>query len=268
VSGGTELVPLPEIGRRFTTGRKVRLGDAAIDGRLRLDALARMLQDVANDDARDALGDDASSWVVRRMFVDVRVWPRFGEALAFTTFLGGVGGRWAERRTTVQSRRGAHVECAALWVHVDLATGRPAPLPASFLPMYGQVYGSRKVSGRLTLPGVSPDATREPWAVRAVDFDILGHVNNAAYWAPVEEALATVGPARLAPAALDVAPVDVAPLDVARLDVAPLGPARFELEYKLAIEPHHAVDLARDGDLLWLVAPDTTDVHAAARLIV
>jgi acyl-ACP thioesterase len=220
----------------------VRLGDAGIDGRLRLDALARFLQDVANDDAREALGDDASSWVVRRMFVEVRAWPRFGEVVALTTFLGGVGGRWAERRTSVDGRDGGNVECAALWVHVDFATGRPAPLPASFLPMYGQVYGERKVSGRLTLPGVAADAQRVPWAVRAADFDILGHVNNAAYWVPVEEALDA-------------------------FDGVVSRRARFELEYKLAIEPHHAVDLARHGDLLWLVTPGSTDVHAAARLM-
>jgi acyl-ACP thioesterase len=233
-----ELVPLPDEGRRYTSERKVRLGDADIAGRLRLDALARFLQDVANDDGREALGDDASSWVVRRMFVDVRAWPRFGEVVALTTFLGGVGGRWAERRTTVLGANGGHIECAALWVHIDLATGRPVPLPRSFLPVYGAVYGSRKVSGRLMLPGVAADASRSPWAVRAADFDILGHVNNAAYWAAVEEALGTQD----------------------------VGPSCFELEYKLAIEPHHAVELVRDDDLLWLVASGTDDVHAAARI--
>jgi acyl-ACP thioesterase len=30
-------------------------------------------------------------------------------------------------------------------------------------------------------------AAAEPWALRAVDIDLLGHVNNAAYWAAVEE---------------------------------------------------------------------------------
>jgi acyl-ACP thioesterase len=30
-------------------------------------------------------------------------------------------------------------------------------------------------------------AAAEPWPLRAVDIDLLGHVNNAAYWAAIEE---------------------------------------------------------------------------------
>ena len=55
----TVMVPVPERGRRFTAERPVRWGDTDRHGRLRLDALARFLQDVANDDTRDAGFDEA-----------------------------------------------------------------------------------------------------------------------------------------------------------------------------------------------------------------
>lgn len=243
MSSDDSLVPQPDRGRRYAATREVRLGDADRRGRLRLDALARYLQDVANDDGREALGEDASSWVVRRSVIDVDRWPRLGEVLTLTTFLGGVGGRWAERRTSVHGER-ARVECAALWVHLDLRTGRPVPLPERFLPIYGEVYGDRKVSGRLSLPAPPPAGAagvqRRAWATRVSDFDVLGHVNNAVYWAAVEEAFA----------------ID-----------AGSGSVRFELEYKSAIEPAHAVDLVVGGDgCAWLVSSGGDGVHAAARM--
>lgn len=237
----SDLVPLPDRGRRYTSSREVRLGDADVRGRLRLDALARYLQDVANDDGREALGEDASSWVVRRSVVDVERWPRLGEILTLTTFLGGVGGRWAERRTSVHSGERVCFECASLWVHVDLRTGRPVPLPERFLPLYGEVYGDRKVSGRLSLPAPPAGVTRSAWPARVADFDVLGHVNNAAYWAAVEEAFAGA--------------------------MSPGLRSRFELEYKSAIEPGDDVELVRDGEGgAWLVRAGAGDVFAAARL--
>src|SRR3954451_11967811 len=42
------LIPVPVEGRRFVARRAVRLGDASPGGRLRLDAIARYLQDVAD----------------------------------------------------------------------------------------------------------------------------------------------------------------------------------------------------------------------------
>ena len=47
------LAPPPDRGRVFRSGRRVRLSDADPTGRLRLDACARYLQDVGNDDTAD-----------------------------------------------------------------------------------------------------------------------------------------------------------------------------------------------------------------------
>ena len=69
----TVMVPVPERGRRFTAERPVRWGDTDRHGRLRLDALARFLQDVANDDTRDAGFDPFAPWVVRRTTVVTRL---------------------------------------------------------------------------------------------------------------------------------------------------------------------------------------------------
>jgi acyl-ACP thioesterase len=237
------MVPVPLRGRVFRRGRRVRLADVSPKGRLRLDAIARFLQDVSNDDTRDAGLANEMSWVVRRIVIDVHRYPVFGEELDLATFCGGIGGRWAERRVSVTGDRGGHVEAATLWVHLDPATLRPMVLPPEFHELFAESAGGRTVRARLEHD--DPPATggdRRPWPLRFADFDVLGHVNNAAYWFPVEEELAR------------------------RREVR--APMRAELEYRQPIEPGDAVEMITLDDdaslALWLVGP--TSVHATARV--
>ncbi len=191
VTSRSESQPSPsEQGRVFRGLRRCRLGDVTSAGRLRLDALARYAQDVSDDDTTDAGLGDELGWVVRRTMIDVVASARLAEDLTFTTFCSGLGRRWAERRLRVVGSDGAHYEIATLWIGVDLETGRPRTLTDRFLAIYETAAAGRKVSARLILP--KPPATVEAthWPLRAVDFDVFDHVNNAAYWAAVEERLA------------------------------------------------------------------------------
>jgi acyl-ACP thioesterase len=75
-------------------------------------------------------------------------------------------------------------------VHVDPVSGRPARLGADFARLYGEAAGGRRVDARLHHEPQPPgDLPSRPWAWRVADFDVLGHVNNAAYGAAVEELL-------------------------------------------------------------------------------
>jgi len=198
------LVPQPEKGRVFRARRRVRLADAAPSERMRFDAFARFLQDIGNDDTADSGLDDLGGgiWVVRRAVVDVLVPPRWGEWLDMATWCAGTGGRWAERRLTLRGEDGGHVETSTLWVHLRPETLAPARLPAAFMEIYGEAAGGRRISASHWLgsppgwrngpvPGTGPGpAERIAWPLRAVDYDVMRHVNNAAYWAAIEELLA------------------------------------------------------------------------------
>lgn len=238
-----ELVPVPERGRRFTTERRVRWGDTDEHRRLRLDAVARYLQDVANDDTRDAGHDPFAPWVVRRTVVSVVRPIALGELVTVITFSGGHGRRWAERRTSLVGSDGGSVETASLWVFLDPATGRPAKLTAEFHATYDEAAGGREVPARLRHGGPPAGALGRPWPLRATDLDGLGHVNNAATWAAVEDELARRG----------------------------LTPTYAELEYRDAIAPTDAVELVTtEGDGLlrtWLVADGTVRASAVVRSV-
>jgi acyl-ACP thioesterase len=239
-----ELVPRPVVGREFSAARPVRLSDVSPRGRLRLDAAVRYLQDVSSDDTADSGLVDAEAWVVRRTVLEVERFPVLGERMMLTTWCSGTGSHWAERRISMAGDRGGSVEAATVWVHLDMASGRPRRLPAEFVSLYGEAAAGRKVKARLTLPPPAGEAVTRPWPLRITDFDVLGHVNNAAYWIPVEEELGR------------------------RRDLR--APMRAVLEHGSAVEPGAAASLVTldgaDGSLsVWVTVDGVAAASAEVR---
>jgi acyl-ACP thioesterase len=222
--------------RRFTTRKRISLSDTDAAGRLRLDAIARHLQDVASEDWLDAGFDhDSHVWVVRRTELEVREPFRPEDEVELATWCSGVAGSAAARRYSLAGANGGRVEAESIWIHLghDL---RPRRLDDRFLEIYGVSAAGRRAPTRFTLP--APDGLHgEPWRFRATDVDRLGHVNNAAYWVPLEERWA------------------------GRLD----PPLRAVLEYRQPIDLEDPVELVEHGDLVWLAAAG--EVRSAARYV-
>lgn len=239
------LPPRPASGRVFEgPRRRVRLGDVRPSGRLRLDAAARYLQDVSGDDTADADLPDSQAWVVRRTVIEVATFPRYLEAIEPATWCSGTGSHYAERRVELRGEHGGSVDATTLWVHVDHRTGRPQRLTEAFAERYAEAAEGRRASARLTHPDPADDLERRPWVLRATDLDVLAHVNNAAYWEVVEEALA-LAPGRR-------------------------GPLRAEVEHRTAVEPHQQVTWATEpiaggGCAVWVLADGA--VAATGRVV-
>ena len=177
---------------------------------MRLDAIARYLQDVASDDAIDAGLSNALGWVVRRTMIRIDRPLTVGEPLSLVTFCTGTGRSWAERRTTIADQHGAAVEAVSVWVHVDPDSGRPARLGHDFAGIYGAAAAGRTVSSRLPLASVTSNATETMlWTFRRTDLDPFGHVNNAAHWAVLEQLLQSEAASRVGVGEIDfVAPAE------------------------------------------------------------
>jgi acyl-ACP thioesterase len=224
----TELVPPPSNGRVFTDRARAGLGDVAPSGRVRLDAIARWLQDAAFADLIDSGVPDDGVWVVRRLRMRVERFPVFREAVSVATWCSGTGSLVAERRSTVRGDQGGLVEAVALWVHLDPGGARPRPMAAGFEEVYGPSAAGRRVRARLRHPGSPPDGVRtEPWRFRAADLDLADHVNNAVYWQVLEEELAPDGSR---------------------------GPLDAEIEHRAPGDAGEAA-LLLDGEMLWITAP-------------
>jgi acyl-ACP thioesterase len=227
----SEIVPVPDVGRVFRQTLRPGLADASPSGRVRLDGLARWVQDLAYADVDDAGVADEAVWVVRRMRLRVERFPRFGEDVHALTFCSGYGRLWAERRVDFESDAG-RVQITGVWVHVNPKSGLPAPLPESFDRLWAESAQGRKVKARLRHPNPDGEEVPTPWFFRRSDADVADHVNNAAYWEPIEELLGD-------PDSLDV-----------------------EIEYREPAQPGEAVILRGPGGATWITAGDGR-VHAS-----
>jgi acyl-ACP thioesterase len=194
----TGFTPDPPSGRVYHAGRLVRGTDVTPAGQLRLDAIARYLQDVAEDDVKDAAWDEPQDWLLRRCELAIAACPARGEEVRLRTFCSGLGPRWAERTTTLAGPAGDLIQATALWVAIGALSGAPVPLSAEFRRIYGPSTQDRTVTSRLRHPAPGPDLVARPWPLRAADFDPAGHVNNSIAWAAAEDLLAGQGwrPAR------------------------------------------------------------------------
>ena len=203
--------------RVFCAERLVRLGDVTASGRLRLDAVARYLQDVATDDAADA--GLADRWVLRRTALRITTFPAFRDRVELATWCSGVATSAAERRTAIRIDGVPAVEAEALWVFVG-PDGRPARLDKDQFAIWG-AGTQRRISTRLRHPDLleGADLACRSWPLRVADVDVLAHVNNAVSLAAVEDLLVAAG--------------------VAETPV----PWWVEVEYRRAIDPTKAPDL-------------------------
>jgi len=187
------LVPLPASGRIFRSSTRIRLSDTAADGRLRLDAVARYLQDAATDDVEETgWGAPEHLWVIRSIRMDV-VKPFLEDReVELLTWGSGFSALAAGRRWSLAGDRGGSIEVDSVWIHLG-PDARPARIGEGF-DAYAEAAQGRAVSTRLTMPHPPADAPRSSWPLRMTDVDALGHVNNAAYWHGVEHCLVGDGP--------------------------------------------------------------------------
>jgi acyl-ACP thioesterase len=144
---------------------------------------------------------------------------------------------WAERRTSVGrvGTPGADLEAVALWIHLDPDRNRPAPLGEEALARFREAAGDRRVRARLHHAGPSDGVVTRPWSFRATELDLAGHINNSAYWQPLEEELLAAPP----PAGIDA-----------------------EIEFRQPSQPGAKLVL-RGPEQLWITDPASGDVHAS-----
>jgi acyl-ACP thioesterase len=230
-------LPAPSGGRTFSAVRRARLSDLDARGRVRLDAIARFLQDSAIDDVQETgWGMPEHLWFVRRIRIDVLAPFLDDREVELATWCSSVAAIAAGRRWSLAGDAGGRIEVDSVWIHLD-REAQPARI-ADF-GVYADAAGDRHASTKLELPDPPPGAARRPWPLRATDVDLHGHVNNAVYWQAVEELLP-------------------------ELEVDARQPFRAELDYRRPVDLGEPIELAVWDRHVAFVAG--TAVRAVARL--
>jgi acyl-ACP thioesterase len=220
-------IPVPTAGRTFSAARRVGLADLDRHGRVRLDAIARLLQDVAIDDVQETgWGTPSHLWFVRRIRIDMHEPFLDDRRIELTTWCSGLAAIAAGRRWSLTGDSGGRAEVDSVWIHLG-PDQRPSRIEG--FGIYGEATGGRHVSTKLELPDLPDDAAVVPWPLRASDVDLHGHVNNAIHWQAVEHALAA-----------------------SELD--PAGPLVAELDYCEPIDLGDEVELVATADDATLLA--------------
>ncbi|MEP9416832.1 acyl-ACP thioesterase domain-containing protein [Gordonia sp. VNQ95] len=236
--------------RYFEVDYRVRTGDVDQDMRVRLDAVARYLQDVANDniEATD-FGDTDPFWIVRRTIIDVIrpfSWPA---AVSAQRWCGALSTRWTNMRVRLtadhetnrfnpDAREPGLIETEAFWINVN-DQGMPSRLTDNAFEMLSAMTDEHRLRWKSMNPekAPTPEVLELPDRVhvlRSTDFDPFKHLNNAAYLAAVEDELLDHG---------DL--ID--------------GPHRLIVEYLRPIVPGTPITVRRvrepDQLLMWLMTP-------------
>ncbi len=185
--------------RVFKSERTVRVGDCNEVGDVRIDALARYLQDIGYDDTNHIGVGDGGNWVARSIEIDsvsAAGLPRRNDVIELSTYCGGVGRAFAQRNVVIKRGDVEAINSSTIWVHID-DSGKPVAVPK----WLGEAYpDAKKISAKRILE-VRTDAELDgddgyrskDFPLRASDFDINGHINNAVSFDALNEVADILG---------------------------------------------------------------------------
>ncbi|OBF17349.1 hypothetical protein A5725_23510 [Mycobacterium kubicae] len=190
---GDPLVPVPNSGYVYRTGW--RLGTFDIDEHmgLRLDAVARYIQEVGAEHLADAgLAEVHPHWVVLRTVIDVLKPIELPSDITFRRWCAGLSTRWCSMRVQLQGSCGGRVETEGFWLCVNKDTLTPSRLSEDCLVRFGSTTENHRLKWRPWLPGPLLHGSETPFPLRRTDIDPFEHVNNTVYWQGVYEILSQV----------------------------------------------------------------------------
>jgi len=233
----------------FETTYRIRASDAGADGRVRLDALARYLQDIAADMIEaSAFAVTDPFWILRRVILDVHRPISSPGDVRVNRWCNATSTRWVTMRQTITGvpetspafpdpREPGLVETESFCIKVNLDGGLSRISDQALESLNAGVDETRLRWRAMNPAEVPVGASRTEFAPRTSDIDMFGHVNNAIYWQIAENELG----------------------DHRDLIGAP---HRAVVEYLRAIPPTTPVTVRthRDGDRLslWVLLDDDT----------
>jgi len=193
VSLDKRMMPVPD-GHPDVFDREwpLRMGDIDRTGRLRLDAAARHIQDIGQDQLREMGFEETHPlWIVRRTMVDFIAPIEFHDMLRMRRWCSGTSNRWCEMRVRIDGRKGGLIESEAFWIHVNRETEMPSRMSDDFLEGLSRTTSVDRLRWKgYVKPGSRDDATEiHEFPVRFTDIDLFDHVNNSVYWSVIEDYL-------------------------------------------------------------------------------
>lgn len=174
----------------FQLTRTIDYFQSATDGHIKLESLMGILQNAALDHVREADRDsrviiaEGYAWILNKIAISIFRQPFYGETLTVDTWHRGTRGFKSYREYEIRSGSEKVAAASSSWLYLDLNRRRVVKVPAET----DSLYGTRPdLALGLDIEEWRPDKKLAPAfvmdiSIRRSDYDMLGHVNNAAYF--------------------------------------------------------------------------------------
>lgn len=205
----------------------VNIGEVTRHGNLRLDALFNILQEKAilhthkvGLEIKDML-EAQKIWVLNRVAVEISELPRLEESIEVFTWSRKIHRFKGMRDFEIFAGEKSIIRAASLWVYFDAEKGRPVRVPDSLEEKYGAV-NDQAVADDIETMQFSSIADADfslPIATRISDYDINGHVNNAALLQYIETGIYRAAPEDSMIERIQLVFQREVPFDISQIDV-------------------------------------------------
>lgn len=194
------LAPRPETGYVYRTSWPVATGD--IDGNLhlRLDGVARYIQEAGAENLVDAGEADAHPhWIVQRTVIDVLEPIEWPNDLTLHRWCSALSARWCTMRVDLEGSDGGRIQTEGFWIAINKDTLTPSRVSDSLTEKFASTTTERRLKWRPWLQNPDDADVTAPFALRRTDIDLFEHMTNTAYWHAVHEVMAEFGTVATAP---------------------------------------------------------------------
>lgn len=187
------LAAVPDSGYVYRTGWQLGTSDIDEHRRLRLDGVARYIQEVGAGHLADAqLAEVHPHWIVLRTVIDVLEPIEIPNDITFRRWCAGLSSRWCNMRVQLLGSQGGRIETEGFWICMNKDTLTPSRLSDDCVARFGSTTEDHRLKWRPWLAAPLEDAVPVPFPLRRTDIDLFEHVNNTIYWHGVLEILGRV----------------------------------------------------------------------------
>jgi acyl-ACP thioesterase len=238
------LASQPCDGYIYRTAWPVSTGDIGDNLQLRLDGVARYIQEVGAENLLDAgEAEEHPHWLVQRTVIDVIEPIEWPNEVSFSRWCSALSTRWCTMRVDLVGAEGGRVETEGFWIAINERTLTPQRVSDTLVEKFASTAAEHRLKWRPWLSNPEEVDVERPFALRRTDIDVFEHVTNTAYWHAIHEVIAEVP-------------------DVCR------PPYRAVVEYRKPIRYGEDVTLrwARSNDDVHIAIAVNDEVRAAALL--
>lgn len=189
---GAPLHELPETGYVYSTSWRLLTSDVDRHLHLRLDGVARNIQEVGAEHLADAgAAERHPHWLVQRTVIDVIEPITLPSDITFRRWCSALSPRWCTMRVRLDGSEGGRIETEGFWILMNKDTLMPSRVADEVFDLFASTTDVHRLKWRPWLPGpVAEGAASTPFPLRHTDIDLFEHVTNTVYWHGVHEVLA------------------------------------------------------------------------------